>query len=230
MRDPGSIRVLVGCEHSGTVRNAFRDRGFDAWSCDLLPDDALSDRHIVGDVRDVLGDGWDLAILHPPCTRLCNSGVRWLTAPPNGKTLPQMWRELDAAASLFSDCLNAPVRRVAVENPIMHKHAKARIRNYAKPDQTVQPWWFGHEAFKATSLFLHNLPALRPTDKLTPPLPKTEAHKAWSFIHRASESSRRWRLRSKTFAGLAQAMAQQWGDVLINETGDQHARPPTAVC
>lgn len=214
-RDSATIRVLIGCEQSGTVRGAFERLGFDAWSCDLLPDVAGSNRHIVGDVRDVLAWGWDMvAVMHPPCTRLCNSGVRWLSAPPRGKTLEQMWAELDEAADLFSACWNASVPRIAVENPVMHKHAKARIEGYTPPAQTVQPWWFGDEAFKATSLYLRDLPALVPTNKLDPPEPGTDEHKAWSFIHLTPPSADRWRIRSKTFDGVARAMAEQWGAVL----------------
>lgn len=208
------MRVLIGCEFSGVVRRAFAARGHDAWSCDLLPAADGSNRHFVGDVRDYLNEGWDLlAVFHPPCTRLCNSGVRWLNVPPPGKTLEQMWADLDEGAELFSDLWNAPVERVAVENPVMHKHARERIRNYQRPAQTVQPWWFGDPAFKGTGLYLRGLPALAPTNRLTPPKPGTDEHKAWSAIHRAPPSADRWAIRSKTFAGIANAMADQWGDV-----------------
>lgn len=208
------MRVLIGCEFSGVVRRAFAERGHDAWSCDLLPAADGSNRHLVGDVRDFLNDGWDLlAVFHPPCTRLCNSGVRWLSVPPTGKTLEQMWADLDEGAALFSDLWNAPIERVAVENPVMHKHARERIRNYQRPAQTVQPWWFGDPAFKATGLYLRGLPPLAPTDRLTPPKPGTDEHKAWSAIHRAPPSADRWAFRSKTFAGIANAMADQWGDL-----------------
>ena len=125
MRRPENIRVLVACEFSGTVRNAFNGCGFDAWSCDLLASEDGSNRHFQCDVRSILHDGWDcLIVAHPPCTRLCNSGVRWLKQPPRGKTLDQMWHELDEGAALFSDMWNAPIPHVAVENPVMHKHAK----------------------------------------------------------------------------------------------------------
>ena len=208
------MRVLIGCEFSGVVRRAFAERGHDAWSCDLLPAADGSNRHLVGDVRDFLNDGWDLlAVFHPPCTRLCNSGVRWLSVPPTGKTLEQMWADLDEGAALFSDLWNAPIERVAVENPVMHKHARERIRNYQRPAQTVQPWWFGDPAFKATGLYLRGLPPLAPTDRLTPPKPGTDEHQAWSAIHRAPPSADRWAFRSKTFAGIANAMADQWGDL-----------------
>lgn len=151
------------------------------------------------------------------CTRLCNSGVRWLSKPPNGKTLDQMWQELDEGAALFSDCWNAPIPHVACENPVMHKHAKERIRNFQPAAQTVQPWWFGEPAFKATGLYLRGLPKLVPTDKLTPPKPGTDEHKAWSAIHRAPPGPDRWKFRSKTFPGIARAAAEQWGAVLTQE-------------
>lgn len=212
------LRVLIACERFGVVREEFLARGHDAWSLDLVPCATGSNRHITGDVRDHLHDGWDLLMVaHPPCTRLCNSGVRWLTAPPRGRSLPEMWAELDEGAALFSECWNAPIPRVAVENPVMHKHAKARIRGYQPPAQTVQPWHFGDPAFKATSFYLRGLPPLRPTQRLTPPKPGTEAHKAWSMIHRASPGPGRAMLRSKTFPGLAAAIADQWGSYALQE-------------
>ena len=205
-------RILIGCETSGVVRRAFAALGHDVWSCDLLPAEDRSNHHIIGDIRDHLNDGWDmLAVLHPPCTRLCNSGVRWLSTPPPGRTLDEMWADLDEGAALFSACWNAPIDRVAVENPVMHKHARARIENYQRQAQTVQPWWFGEPAFKATSLYLRGLPPLRPTNKLTPPKSGTEEHKVWSAIHRAPPGPNRWAFRSRTFAGIAAAMADQWG-------------------
>jgi hypothetical protein len=206
------MRVLIGCETSGRMRRAFADRGHDVWSCDLLPADDGSNRHIVCDVRDLLHDGWDLlVVMHPPCTRLCNSGVRWLTAPPKGRTLEEMWADLDAGAALFSDCWNAPIERIAVENPVMHRHAKERILNYAPPAQTVQPWWFGDKAFKATSFYLRGLPPLVATNRLTPPAKGTDEHKRWSAVHRASPSADRWKIRSETFPGIADACGDQWG-------------------
>jgi hypothetical protein len=212
------MRVLIGCETSGTVRRAFAALGHDVWSCDILPADDGSNRHIRCDIRDILNDGWDLmAVIHPPCTRLCNSGVRWLSGPPNGKTLPQMWAELDEGAALFSACWNAPILRVAVENPIMHKHAKARIANYQPPAQTVQPWHFGDPAFKATSLYTRGLPMLADTNRLIPPKAGTEEHKAWSAIHRAPPGPLRWKVRSKTFQGIADAMATQWGGYALQQ-------------
>ena len=209
-----AMRVLIGCEESGAVRRAFAALGHDAWSCDLQPAADGSNRHIIGDVRDVMLWGWDLlAVFHPPCTRLCNSGVRWLTTPPPGKTAEQMQAELVEGADLFSAVWNAPIERVAVENPVMHKHAKALIHNYQPPAQTVQPWWFGDPAFKATGLYLRGLPPLQPTNRLTPPRQSDDpqTHAAWSQIHRASPGKDRAKLRSRTFPGIAAAMALQWG-------------------
>jgi hypothetical protein len=196
-------RVLVACEFSGTVRRAFAARGHDAWSCDLLPDEGGSNRHIVGDVRDILADGWDLLIVaHPPCTRLCNSGVRWLFRPPPGRTAAQMQAELVSGAELFSACWNAPVERIAVENPVMHRHAKALIVNYRPPAQSVQPWQFGHGETKRTCLWLRNLPPLVPTRIV-------EGREA--RVHRMPPGPDRWKERSRFFPGIAEAMADQWG-------------------
>ena len=196
------MRVLVGCETSGIVRRAFAARDHDVWSCDLLPAEDGSNRHIVGDVRDLLGDGWDLlAVMHPPCTRLCNSGVRWLSAPPPGKTADQMQAELREGADLFSACWNAPIERIAVENPVMHRHAKALIRNYQAPAQSVQPWQFGHGETKRTCLWLKNLPPLVPTNIV-------EGREA--RVHRMPPSPDRWKERSRFYPGIAAAMAGQW--------------------
>lgn len=206
------MKVLVACEFSGIVRRAFAAMGHDAWSCDLLPAEDRANKHIVGDVRDLLHDGWDLLMVaHPPCTRLCNSGVRWLKVPPPGRTLKDMWADLDAGAALFSDCWNAPIARIAIENPVMHKHAKARIRNYEAPAQTVQPWWFGDAAFKGVGLYLRNLPPLVATARLTPPRTGTDEHRAWSRVHRMPPGPNRAKERSRFFPGIAAAMAQQWG-------------------
>lgn len=204
------MRVLVGCEFSGTVRDAFLRRGHDAWSCDLLADEKGSNRHIRGDVRDLLKpDMWDLLIVaHPPCTRLCNSGVRWLHTPPPGRTLPEMWTELEEGAALFSDCWNAPVPRIAVENPVMHKHAKALIAGYQEPAQSVQPWQFGHGETKRTCLWLRNLPPLTPTDIVAGREPR---------VHHMSPGPDRWRERSRFFTGIADAMADQWGGWALRE-------------
>jgi len=218
------MKVLIACEFSGVVRRAFLDRGHDAWSCDLLPSEDRSNRHIVGDARDHLRDGWDLLMVaHPPCTRLCNSGVRWLTTPPPGRTSAEMWADLDEGAALFSAFWGAPVPRIAVENPVMHRHAKARIVGYTAPAQIVQPWWFGDQAFKATGLYLRGLPPLEPTNRLTPPAPGTEEHRLWSRVHRMPGSRDRWRERSRTFAGFAAAMADQWGGIATDIENDRIA-------
>jgi hypothetical protein len=197
------LKVLVACEFSGTVRNAFIARGHDAWSCDLLPAEDGSNRHITGDARDHLDDGWDLLMVaHPPCTRLCNSGVRWLSSPPPGRTLADMWAELDEGAALFSAFWNAPIERICVENPVMHRHAKERIVGYQAPAQSVQPWQFGHGEVKRTCFWLKNLPPLVPTHVV-------EGRTA--RVHLAPPSPYRWKERSRFFSGIAEAMADQWG-------------------
>lgn len=235
---PGApMKILIGCETSGVVRRAFDALGHDVWSCDLLPSEDGSNRHIVCDIRELLGEGWDLlAVMHPPCTRLCNSGVRWLSEPPKNAPseateferalwcgfsrddrLRIMWRLLDEGAALFSDCWNAPIPRIALENPVMHRHAKERIRNYAKAAQTVQPWHFGDLAFKATSFYLRGLVPLKETHRLTPPKSGTDERKRWSAVHRAPPGPMRWQLRSKTYQGIADAMALQWGGYALDQ-------------
>lgn len=201
------MRILVGCEYSGIVRRAFAAIGHDAWSCDFLPAEDGSNKHFIGDVRDYLDLGWDLlAVMHPPCTRLCNSGVRWLSAPPKGKTLSQIWRELDDAAKLFSDLWNVDethgITRVCIENPVMHKHAKARIKNYRDFSQSVQPWQFGHGECKRTCFWLKNLPLLTPTN-----IVEGREHR----VHKMPPGPNRWKERSRFFPGIAAAMAAQWG-------------------
>ena len=209
------MKVLIGCETSGTVRNAFLEKGFDTWSCDILPADDQTNRHIQDDVRDVLKmEAWDLLMVaHPPCTRLCNSGVRWLHNPPEGKTVEEMWQELDEGTALFSDLWNADVPRIAIENPIMHKYAKSRIENFEPFTQSVQPYEFAEaidaddNVTKRTCLWLKNLPKLVKTGSLTK---ETARHD----IHHASPGPDRWKVRSKFHVGLAKAMADQWGAVL----------------
>jgi hypothetical protein len=136
---------------------------------------------------------------------------------PGGRLLAEMWAELDDGAALFSAVRNAPVPRVAVENPVMHRYAKERIANYQPPAQTVQPWWFGDPAFKATGLYLRGLPPLVPTNRLTPPKPGTEGHKDWSRVHRMPPGPERWKERSRTYQGIADAMAEQWGGWAIEK-------------
>lgn len=203
------MRVLVACEFSGVVRRAFAAKGCDAWSCDLLPAEDGSNKHLVGDARDYLDDGWDmLLVAHPPCTRLCNSGVRWLSAPPAGKTAEQMRAELREGAALFSAFWNAPIERVCVENPVMHKHAKALIVNYQEPAQSVQPWQFGHGEVKRTCFWLRNLPPLKPTNVVA------GRH---ARVHLASPGPDRWKERSRFFPGIAAAMADQWTNYAMQE-------------
>jgi hypothetical protein len=185
---------LVACEFSGTVRRAFADRGHDAWSCDLLPADDGSPRHIVGDARELLGDGWDMLIAHPPCTRLCNSGVRWLSER-------DLWADMREGAALFLAFLNAPIPRVAVENPVMHGHARAIIGR--GPDFTTQPWQHGDPFVKRTCFWTRGLPPLTPSRIVA----GREA-----AVHRASPGPDRWKVRSVTYPGIAAAMASQWGD------------------
>jgi len=183
------MRVLVGCERSGVVRRAFREQGHEAWSCDLAPADDGGE-HIVGDVRDVLADGWDVGIFHPPCTRLCNSGVRWLEERG-------LWDDLRGAVDLFYACFNAPIPQKALENPIPHGHAG--LPPYT---QILQPWMFGHGETKATCLWLHRLPPLMPTNVV-------EGREG--RIHKLPPGPDRTRLRSETYEGIARAMAEQWG-------------------
>jgi hypothetical protein len=204
------MKVLVACETSGIVRDAFLARGHDAWSCDVLPAERPTNRHIIGDARPLLqACWWDMLIVaHPPCTRLCNSGVRWLSVPPSGKTAGQMRAELIEGAGLFSAFWNAPIERLAVENPVMHKHAKALIEKYQEPTQSIQPWQFGHGETKRTCLWLKNLPPLTPTQIVA----GREAR-----VHRMSPSADRWKERSRFFPGIAAAMADQWGGDAIEE-------------
>lgn len=194
------MRVLVACEYSGTVRDAFLAAGHDAMSCDLLPTDVPGPHH-QGDVRDVLDAGWDLMVAHPTCTYLCNSGVRWLS------TEPDRWKRMIEGAVFFRDLLNAPIPRVAVENPVMHGYAAAIIGQ--RQTQVVQPWMFGHPEKKATGLWLRGLPPLLATDdvrEVMRSLPKSVTDR----IHYASPGPDRWKLRSTTYAGLSAAMADQW--------------------
>lgn len=210
-------RVLIACERSGVVRRAFQELGHDAWSCDTEAADDGSNRHIRDDVLNHLDDGWDLlAVMHPPCTILCNSGVKWLYI--GGKKVngpdPERWAELDKAAAFYRalrDAEQIPCR--AVENPVMHRYAIEKTRR--GNTQFVQPWWFGDPFFKATGLELINLPPLQPTNRLTPPKAGTPEHKAWSRVHREPPGPDRARKRSETYPGLAAAMARQMGDAAM---------------
>jgi len=218
------MKMLVACEYSGIVRRAFAARGHDAWSCDLLPAEDGCNHHYVGDVRDILYDGWDLLIVaHPPCTRLCNSGVRWLSVPPPGRTKDQLWDELEAGAALFSTLWNAPIDRVAVENPVMHHHAKSRIENYQPPAQSVQPWEYGDWETKRTCLWLRGLPALIPTystlDAARAGLGLANDAQPTARVHRMPPGPARAKERSRFFVGIAEVMADQWGGDVGGDVG-----------
>ena len=196
------MKVLIACEYSGRVRDAFLARGHDAMSCDLLPTEA-DGPHYCGDVFDILHEGWDLMIAHPPCTYLTNSGVVWLHKDPS------RWAKLDEGAAFFKALLDAPIPSIAVENPIMHKYAKERIGG-VKQSQVVQPWMFGHMEQKATCLWLKGLPLLQPTDNVREAmlkLPKNQRER----LHYLPPSPDRWKERSRTYTGVAEAMAGQWG-------------------
>lgn len=182
------MRVLIACEFSGRVRDAFLRRGHDAMSCDLLPTETPGP-HYQGDVRDILGDGFDLMVAHPPCTHLAVSGARWFAA--KGRALQ------DEALDFVRTLMAAPIPRIAVENPV--SIISSRIR---KPDQIIQPWQFGHPEVKATCLWLKGLPKLVPTNIV-------EGREA--RVHRMPPGADRWKLRSLTFEGIAEAFAEQWG-------------------
>lgn len=197
------MRVLVGCEYSGRVREAFRKLGHDAFSCDLLESEDESPFHIQGDVLSLLTDGWDLAIFHPPCTYLSVSGMHWTA---RGLRDPQL---TDDALDFVRHLMAAPIKKIAVENPI--SVISSRIR---RPDQIIQPWQFGHDASKATCLWLQGLPPLRPTALIAPRI--VNGRKRWgnqtdSGQNKLAPSADRWKKRSETFAGIAEAMAEQWG-------------------
>lgn len=206
------MHVLIACEYTGAMRRAFRARGHDAWSCDLLPAQDGDKHHVQGDCREViLKHEWDLIVARPPCTFLCNSGVRWLYGGKGDKRDLERWKQMIDGAEFFKWLLERPsCPFIAVENPIIHVYAKDIIGR--GPDQIVQPWWFGDPAFKATGWWLRGLPLLVPTNKLRPPKPGTVEHKAWSKVHRASPGPNRWAERSATFPGIAAATAEQWGD------------------
>lgn len=212
------LKILIACEYSGVMRRAFAALGHDVWSCDLLPSEDGSNRHITGDVRDVLTDGWDLmAVMHPPCTVMCNSGAKHLYIggrKENGRYEPR-WRELEAAAAFYRTLRDAPIPCKAVENPVMHGHA---IRLTGRGEtQFVHPYYFGDPFFKWTGFELINLPPLEATDRLTPPRPGTPEHRAWSACHRARPGPDRWKDRARTYPGIARAAAQQWSAAALKK-------------
>jgi hypothetical protein len=197
------MRVLVACEYSGIVRDAFIAKGHDAISCDLLPTERPGP-HYQGSVLDILGDGWDLMIAHPPCTYLTNSGVTWLHRDIS------RWPKLFDGAAFFKAMLDAPIPRIAVENPIMHKYARQLVG--AEKSQVIQPWMFGHAESKATCLWLKGLSLLRETNNVKAEFLGRDKKDA-QRLHYLPPSPDRWKIRSTTFSGIAQAMADQWGSV-----------------
>lgn len=207
------MRVLIGCESSGVVREAFRALGHDAWSCDILPADGGSEYHLQCDVLEVLDRGWDLGVFHPPCTYLTVSANGAFKGPDgfckNGnKRGPWRHEEVTKAVEFAKALWNSPIKKKALENPV------GRLSTlWMPPSQTIQPWQFGHPEFKGTCLWLQNLPNLEYTDVLTPPDKDTdpEEFKRWSKVHNMTPGPLRWKERSKTYDGIARAMASQWG-------------------
>lgn len=202
------LRVLVACEFSGTVRRAFRALGHEAWSCDLLPaEDGNSAHHFMHDVREVIYSwdaDWDLMIAHPPCTHLAVSGARWFKSKQ---------REQAEALDFVRSLMEAPIPRIAIENPV--SIISSRIR---KADQTVQPWHFGMREAKATCLWLKNLPKLVATDVVGPPPKEGQPdYGKWAKVHYASPGPDRWKERSRFPTGIAAAMAAQWGGRVAQE-------------
>ena len=183
------MKILIACEYSGTVREAFSKLGHDAWSCDILETE-IPGNHLQCDVREILGDGWDMMIAHPPCTHLAVSGARWF----KDKKVEQA-----EALEFVRLLLNAPISKIALENPI--SIISSHIR---KPDQIIQPWQFGHGETKATCLWLQNLPKLQPTN-----IVEGREQRIWKM----PPGENRWKERSRTFEGIAQAMANQWGNL-----------------
>jgi hypothetical protein len=198
------LRILVACEFSGTVRDAFAALGHDAWSCDLLPSERPGP-HLQCEVEKVLDRDWDLMVAHPPCTYLTNAGVRHLHSVPSRNGVlckvhgEARWQAMREGAALFRMLLDAPIARICIENPIPHRYAREIIGPYT---QLIQPWQFGHGETKATCLWLKGLPPLTPTDVVA----GREAR-----VHRMPPGPDRWKERSRTFPGIAAAMAAQWG-------------------
>jgi len=198
------MKVLVACEYSGRVREAFRAKGHDAWSCDLLESETPG-QHLQCDVLDILGQGWDLMIAHPPCTYLSVSGLH------RNKGNPEREAKTEAALDFVRILLAAPVPRIALENPISRISTAIR-----KPDQIIQPWWFGEDASKRTCLWLKDLPKLvhNPDERVDPRFVNGRprwANQTDSGQNRLGPSELRWKHRSRTYPGIAKAMAEQWG-------------------
>jgi len=209
------MKVLIACEYSGAVRDAFIKQGHDAMSCDLLPTD-VPGPHYQGSVTDILNDGWDLMIAHPPCTYLAVSGNRWLYNKDGSKN-EERWANRREALDFVRLLMDAPIKRIAVENPVSVISSEIR-----KPDQIIQPWQFGDEAQKTTCLWLKNLPKLKPTkivgegemfEWTCKKTGRTKRQAQWymDILSKAKTKAERQKLRSKTFQGIADAMADQWG-------------------
>jgi hypothetical protein len=231
------MKVVIACEYSGRTREAFRRRGHDVTSVDLLPSEDNSSHHIIGDAFEVIDRiKPELVIAHPTCTRLCNSGVRWIDNPIQDKppedaskieqalwpTLSVehrkiiMWRLMCEGAEFFAKFLRLPTPKLAIENPVMHRYARTQIRinsGYELHTAFVQPWWYGDPAFKATGFTTRGLPNLvKPATALVPPKPGTEEHRVWTArVHNLPKTPDRWKIRSRTFPGIAEAMASTWG-------------------
>jgi hypothetical protein len=191
------MKVLLGCEFSGVVREAFRKKGHDAWSCDILPAEDDSKYHIQDDIRKVLHEDWDLGIFFPPCTHICVSGAKWFKQ--------KKWQQ-ESALDFVARLMVAPIGKIAIENPIGVISSKIR-----KPDVIVQPWQFRHGETKATCLWLKNLPKLKPTNVV-------EGRE--QRIHKIPPGENRGRERSRTYHGIAEAMAEQWGNSSITDELD----------
>lgn len=198
------MKILVACESSGVVRDAFTLLGHDVTSCDLLPTESPG-KHYQGDVEDILDEGWDLMIAHPPCTYLCSSGLHW------NKRRPGRAAKTSEALAFVRRLLAAPIPLIALENP--RGCISTAIR---PPDQTIQPYQFGHDASKATCLWLKGLPPLKPTEFIAPRLVDGKprwANQTDSGQNRLPPSKDRWKIRSRTYDGIARAMAEQWGSI-----------------
>jgi hypothetical protein len=195
------VRILIACEYSGTVRDAFRNlgKGHEVLSCDLLPTESPGP-HYQGDIRDIIGDGWDLMICHPPCTYLSVSGLHW-NSRVSGRA-----EKTEEALEFVRLLLEAPIPRICLENPV--SCISSRIR---KPDQIIQPYEFGHPESKKTCLWLKNLPRLIPTDVLSLPSCGYWENQTPNGQNKLGPSPDRWKIRSKTYTNIAQAMAEQWG-------------------
>lgn len=219
-------RILVACEYSGAVRDAFAARGWDSWSCDLIPSEKPG-KHYQGDVRDVLDQGWDILVAHPPCTYLCNAGMNWLNRKPGRR------ERIEDAKAFFLMLANAPIRRIAIENPV-----GIMSRLWRKPDQVIQPWMFGDEANKPTCLWLKNLPPLMHSQETDLLFQKTHVGRGRFYVkangdrlsvwsHKASGTiEQRARIASRTFPGVAEAMANQWTLAMRPNSSYAQSTPP----